>query len=80
MKRLLGIVVALMIAQPAFAFHCPADMAAIDAALAAGPQITAEQLATVTALRAEGEVQHAAGNHDKSVELLQQAMAILGIA
>jgi hypothetical protein len=80
MKRfLLASAFSLMLAMPALASQCPNDMAAIDAALAAGPDLTAEQLAEVQALRAEGEAQHAAGDHDASVETLGKAKAILGI-
>ncbi|MEX2298111.1 MAG: hypothetical protein WD715_11880 [Dongiaceae bacterium] len=64
---------------PAFAFHCPADMADIDAALAAGPDLTADQLAEVERLRTEGEVLHDAGDHQGSVDALAEAKAILGI-
>lgn len=80
MKYFLGITAALFFAQPAFAFHCPADMAAIDAALAAGPTISAEQLAEVQALRATGEEQHGAGSHAESIATLATAMEILGIS
>ena len=64
---------------PAFAMHCPADMAKIDAALAAGPQISAEELAEVQRLRAEGEAYHQAGQHQESVDTLAKAMEIRGI-
>ena len=67
------------LATPAFAMHCPADMAKIDAALAAGPQISAEELAEVQRLRAEGEAYHQAGQHQESVDTLAKAMEILGI-
>ncbi len=67
------------LAAPAFAMHCPADMAKIDAALAAGPQISAEELAEVQRLRAEGEAYHQAGQHQESVDTLAKAMEILGI-
>ena len=67
------------LAMPAFAFHCPADMAEIDAALAGGPDLTAEQLAEVERLRTEGEVLHDAGDHQGSVDALAAAKAILGI-
>lgn len=67
------------LATPAFAMHCPADMAKIDAALAEGPQLSAEQLAEVQRLRAEGEAQHEAGQHQESVDTLAKAMEILGI-
>ncbi|WP_149140400.1 hypothetical protein [Gemmobacter caeruleus] len=68
-----------LLAAPALAFQCPMDMAAIDAALAANPTLSAEQLAEVTALRAEGESLHAAGDHDGSVAALAKAKAILGL-
>lgn len=66
-------------ASPAFAFHCPADMAKIDEALAAGVDISDDEMAEVERLRAEGEEFHAAGDHNASVEVLAQAMEILGI-
>ena len=71
--------VATMVASPAFAFHCPADMAKIDAALAKNPPLSAEQLTEVNKLRAEGEALHNAGNHAESVKVLGEAMAILDI-
>ncbi len=69
----------LALAGPAFAFHCPRDMAAIDAALAENPALTAEQLAEVKKLRAEGEELHNSGKHQESVDTLAKAMEILGI-
>jgi hypothetical protein len=65
--------------SPAFAMRCPMDMQQIDAALAANPKLSAEQLAEVKKLRAEGEAQHNAGDHAKSVDTLAKAKAILGI-
>ncbi len=80
MKRILLAAVALgFLATPALAFHCPADMAKIDAALAANPSLSAEQLAEVRRLRAEGESYHQAGQHQESVDTLAKAMEILGI-
>lgn len=79
MKRFLLAAVFTLFALPALAFQCPTDMGKIDAALAANPDLTAEQLAEVQQLRAEGEAQHAAGNHQASVDALAQAKAILGI-
>jgi hypothetical protein len=70
---------AVLLALPASAAQCPADMAAIDAALAAGPALTTEQLAEVERLRTEGEVLHEAGDHQGSVDALAEAKAILGI-
>ena len=79
MKRLALIVLTVFFAQPAFAFHCPADMAKIDAALAAGSNISAEQLVSVQEYRAAGVELHKSGNHADSVAILQLAMEILGI-
>lgn len=66
-------------AAPAFAFHCPADMQKIDAALAAGTSLSDADLSTVRELRAAGEAQHHAGDHDASVATLARAMEMLGI-
>ena len=79
MNPLLASLVVLFFAQPALAFHCPADMAEIDTALAAGPQVSAEQLMKVKELRAEGEALHKAGNHQHSIEVLEEAKKILGL-
>lgn len=66
-------------ASTAFAFHCPADMKKIDAALENNPKLSAEQLAEVKQLRADGETFHKAGKHQESVDTLGKAMKILGI-
>ena len=63
----------------AFAFHCPADMKKIDAALAKSPKLTAQQAADVKKYRADGEALHKAGKHQESVNTLAKAMKILGI-
>ncbi|WP_112322403.1 hypothetical protein [Oceanibium sediminis] len=63
---------------PALAFQCPADMAEIDAALTTA-SLSAEDLARVQELRAEGEAQHTAGNHQQSVDLLAEAKMLLGL-
>jgi hypothetical protein len=63
----------------AFAFHCPADMKKIDAALAKSPKLTAQQAADVKKYRADGEALHKAGKHQESVDTLAKAMKILGI-
>lgn len=75
----LAAALATFAATPAFAYHCPADMAQIDAALAQNPSLPADQMAEVRSLRAEGEQLHKAGNHDQSIEVLTQAKQILGI-
>lgn len=71
--------VALLLSAPAFAFHCPKDMKAIDAALEKNPQLSESQLATVKELRAEGERLHVAGNHQAAVDTLAKALDILNI-
>ena len=66
-------------AAPAFAMHCPADMKAIDEALAKNPTLSAAQMGEVKKFRAEGEALHKAGKHQESVDTLAKAMKILGI-
>jgi len=78
--RALIATVLLAIAGSAFAMHCPMDMKKIDEALAKKPNISAEKLAEVKKLRAEGEAFHNAGKHQESVDTLAKAMAILGIS
>ena len=62
----------------AYAFHCPADMKAIDDALPKS-KVTDAQKKEVTKLRAEGETLHKAGKHQESVDTLAKAKKILGI-
>lgn len=63
----------------AFAFHCPMDMKKIDEAMGKNPQLSAEQMAEVKKLRAEGETLHKAGRHQESVDTLGKAMKILNV-
>ncbi|ENY72845.1 hypothetical protein [Aeromonas diversa] len=69
---------ALLLAAPAMAFHCPADMKKIDDLLAQKPALNAGDLAKVKALRAEGEKLHKAGQHQASVDKLAEALKLLG--
>ena len=78
MKTLFTLLLALA-AGSAFAFHCPADMKAIDAKLATGVQLSDAEMAKVKQLRADGETAHKAGKHDDSMKLLAEAMKILKI-
>lgn len=71
--------VSLAWASGAWAFHCPADMAKIDAALAKQPKLSDAQLAEVRKARADGEALHKAGKHQESVDTLAKAMKILNI-
>ena len=77
--RTLVLAAALAASGSAFAFHCPADMAKIDAALAKNPKLTDAQMADVKKYRAEGESLHKAGKHQESVDTLAKSMAILGV-
>ena len=61
---------------PALAFHCPADVKAIDNALPKS-SLSKAQKAEVTKLRNEGEAQHNAGNHREAVDLLAKAMRMI---
>ena len=80
MKRvLLAAVVTIALTGTAPASQCPKLMGEVDAALAANPQISAEQTAEVMKLRGEGEAQHAAGQHAESVAALDKAKEILGL-
>ena len=79
MKHLITAAAIALLATPALAGRCPAEMSAIDAALAAGTSLSAEDLARVQELRAEGERLHGAGDHAASVAALDEAKAMLGI-
>lgn len=79
MKRvILGFALALVSAT-AFAFHCPKDMKAIDAALAKNPSLSAQQMSDVKKYRTEGEALHKAGKHQQALDTLAKAMKILNI-
>lgn len=67
-----------LLASPVLAFQCPADMATIDAALETAT-LSEEDLAKVKELRATGEAEHGAGNHQASVDALAEAKKLLGI-
>ena len=62
----------------ALAFHCPADMKAIDAALP-NAKLSSEQMTEVKKYRAEGEALHKAGKHQESVDTLAKARKLLKI-
>jgi hypothetical protein len=79
LKRfIIGTALALASAA-AFAFHCPKDMAKIDAALAKNPKLSAQQMGDVKKYRADGEALHKAGKHQESVDTLAKAMKILNV-
>ncbi len=80
MKRTVLLAAALLFASGAvLAFHCPKDMKEIDAALAKHPKLSEAQMKEVKDLRAKGEAEHKAGNHQASLDHLGKAKAILGL-
>ena len=79
MKKLMTLIALMAFSGATLAFHCPADMKKIDAALDAKPMLSAEKMSEVKKLRADGEVLHKAGKHQESVDTLAKAMKILGI-
>ena len=80
MTKQLALLAALAFASTAaFAFHCPADMKKIDAALAKNPKLSAQQASDVKKFRADGEALHKAGKHQESVDTLGKAMKTLNI-
>ena len=79
MKTLLTTLALALASSGAMAFHCPQDMAAIDAKLATGVKLSDAEMAKVKQLRADGETAHKAGKHDESVKHLAAAKKLLGI-
>lgn len=79
MRKLLVTLTLATASGLALAHGCPGEMKTIDAKLATNPQLSAEQKAKVEKLRAEGEAQHKAGNHDASMKSLGEAKKILAI-
>jgi hypothetical protein len=63
---------------PAFARHCPQDMAAIDKALQTA-LLSASDKQRVMDLRKQGEELHKAGNHPESEKVLERAKKMLKI-
>jgi hypothetical protein len=78
--KLRHVVLALSLALPgaALAGSCPKIMAQVDAALAENPKLDEEVMKEIKILREEGEKQHAAGDHKKSVQSFNQALLLLG--
>ena len=79
MKKTISTIAALAFSGSALAFHCPADMKKIDAALAKSPKLSEAQMNDVKKYRAEGETLHKSGKHQESVDTLAKAMKILDI-
>ena len=80
MKRTLSAAALLtLLAAPALAAQCPANIRQIDAALQSNTQLSAADKAKATELRNEGEKLHAAGQHQQSMDKLGEAKKILKI-
>ena len=79
MKRITLAAILALATSAALAFHCPADMKKIDAAMAKNPKLSATQAAEVKKARADGEALHKAGKHQESVDTLAKAMKVLNI-
>ncbi len=79
MKHLTLAAAFTLLASPLLAGQCPADIAAIDAALAAGTELSEEDLAKVQDLRDEGQSLHDSGDHDASVATRAEAKGLLGL-
>ena len=75
-RSLIAAAILVVFSAPALAFHCPADVKAIDNALPKS-SLTAAQKTEVMKLRDEGEAQHNAGKHQDSVNTLAKAMRII---
>jgi hypothetical protein len=78
-RTLLAAAALAVMAGPALAFQCPANIRQIDAALQTNTQISAADKAKATELRNEGEKLHAAGQHQQSMDKLAEAKKILNI-
>jgi hypothetical protein len=74
----ISVLVLSLSAGYALAFHCPKDMAKIDAAMKTA-QLSPEDNAKVETYREEGEALHKAGKHQESINTLAKAMQILDI-
>lgn len=78
MKTVLAVLL-ISASSLAFAHNCPNEMKAIDAKLGTAQGISAEDMAKIKSLRADGEKFHKQGKHTESMEALGQAKKMLGI-
>jgi len=76
--RIASIAALMLASSVALAGSCPKLMKQIDDALPSA-KLSAESLAEVKKLRADGEAQHKAGKHADSEASLNKAKSILGI-
>ena len=75
-RLLLAGALVVALSAPALAFHCPADVKAIDAAMSK-VSLNASQSSEVKQLRDEGESLHKSGSHTEAQLALAKAMRIV---
>jgi hypothetical protein len=76
MKTVLAVLL-ISASSIAFAHNCPNEMKAIDAKLSSTQGMSADDMAKIKSLRAEGEKFHKEGKHTESMQSLQQAKKML---
>lgn len=76
---LLAAVLGACAAPAAGADECEDLMVRFDAATAAGVAVAPGTLADARALRAEGQAQHEAGEHDDAIDSLATALDLIGV-
>lgn len=79
MKKIALFTTLMFASMTALAFHCPADMKKIDAAMAKNPELSESDRKAVKNARKKGEELHKEGKHQESVDELAKAMKILKI-
>ncbi|HEV7929532.1 MAG TPA: hypothetical protein VGP12_05295 [Nitrosospira sp.] len=77
MNKILAVLL-FLISSLAFAHNCPNEMKAIDAKMKSAKGLSAEDMAKVKTLRADGEKFHKEGKHTESMKSLQEAKKMLG--
>ncbi len=76
LRSILAMVLVTGLSSAALAFHCPADVKAIDNALPKA-QMSQSQKDQVMSLRNEGEALHKAGAHKEAVGKLSEGMRLI---
>ena len=74
-----AVIVLAAVSTPAYAGHCPKDVAAIDEALVKGSSVSRLGQIQIRQLRDKGSNLHKAGKHGEALEALHQAMGLLDI-
>lgn len=78
MKNFLAVLL-FSVSSLALANNCPNEMKAIDAKMSSASGISADNMAKIKALRADGEKLHKEGKHAESMKALGEAKKLLGI-